>query len=214
MNFRYYNSSNLVILILILIFLISPLSACIEKKISEYEDLNILYGYVGIFSTVTILTGVLLLIDRFLWRFSLFNWLIDVPNLNGRYEGELTSSFIDPSTNLPTVKKCVMEISQNASKICVHSYYGDIATNNQTSQGFSLSEEIVKNNNGIFEVFYIFSNTPNALINQLHHHLGTSNLKYFPDIKVLEGEYFNQRGLKGTIKVSFVQKETVGRFII
>ncbi|MNK15432.1 hypothetical protein D3C87_335700 [compost metagenome] len=211
MNFRYYNSERLIILILILVFLISPISQYIEKFISRYESLNIIYGYVGPFSTISILSFILFLIDKYLWRFSVFKWLIDIPDLNGRYEGELTSSFIDPITGQLTKKKCVLEIHQNASKIKINSYYSDIGNNNQTSQAFSVSEEIVENQNNIFEIFYIYTNTPNTLITQLHNHLGTCGIKYFFNIKTLEGEYYNQRGYKGTIRVVFTQKETLGR---
>lgn len=214
MNFRYYNSGKLIIFILILAFLISPFSQWIEKLISSNENLNTIYGYIGVFSTISILSLILLSIDKYLWQFSFLNWLIDVPNICGRYEGQLVSSFIDPATQLPTKKKCILEIKQNASQIKIYSYYGDIGSNIQTSYAFSVSEEIVKNSNGIFEVYYIFSNTPNTLINQLHNHIGTCNLKYFPDTKVLEGEYYNQRGFKGTLKVNFVQKKTAGRLII
>jgi hypothetical protein len=214
MNFRYYNSGKLIILILTLVFLISPFSQWIETLISSNGRINTIYGYIGAFSTISILSLILFIVDEYLWRLYIFKWLINIPNLNGRYQGKLVSSFIDPITQLPTEKSCVLEIKQSGSQIKIYSYYGDIGSNIQTSQAFSVSEEIVKNNNDIFEVYYIFTNTPNTLINQLHNHLGTCNLKYFPDIKVLEGEYYNQRGFKGILKVNFVQTETVGRLTI
>ncbi len=146
-----------------------------------------------------------------MWKFSFLKWLVNVPNLNGRYEGELISTFIDTETNLPIRKKCVIEVSQNASKIKLHSYYGELDNSQQTSQASSVSEEIVKLSSGFFEVFYIYSNSANALETKLNNHNGTCSLKYFPDIKVLEGEYYNQRGLKGTIKATFVQEKLLGR---
>ncbi len=214
MNFRYYNSGKLIALILVLVFFISPFSQWIERLISSVEFLNIIYGYVGIFSTISILSLTLFLINEWLWKFSIFNWLINIPNLNGRYEGILTSSFIDTSTHKETEKRCVLEIKQSGSEIKIYSYFGNIESDIQTSQAFSVSEEIIKNANEIFELFYIFTNNPNSLVEQLHNHSGTCALKYLPDIKTLEGDYYNQRGFKGNIKVSFIQRKTVGRLKI
>lgn len=211
MNFKYYKTERLIVLILILTFIITPLSSLIEETISRNKDLNSLYSYVDIFSTISILTFFLFLINQYLWKLELLKWLVNIPNLNGRYEGELVSTFIDTSTNLPIVKKCVIEVYQTASKIKIYSYYGDLYTQQQTSQANSVSEEIVEQSNGFFEIFYIYSNAANALETQLNNHLGTCGLKYFPDIKLLEGEYYNQRGLKGTIKVNFVQSKLLGR---
>lgn len=211
MNFKYYKTERLIVLILILTFIITPLSSLIEETISRNKDLNSLYSYVDIFSTISILTFFLFLINQYLWKSELLKWLVNIPNLNGRYEGELVSTFIDTSTNLPIVKKCVIEVYQTASKIKIYSYYGDLYTQQQTSQANSVSEEIVEQSNGFFEIFYIYSNAANALETQLNNHLGTCGLKYFPDLKLLEGEYYNQRGLKGTIKVNFVQSKLLGR---
>lgn len=211
MNFKYYKTERLIILILVLTFFITPLSNLLEGAISKNKDLNSLYSYIGIFSTISILTFLLFLINQYLWKFKLLKWLVNIPNINGRYEGELVSTYIDTSTNLPTRKKCVIEVYQTASKIKIHSYYGDINTHQQTSQANSISEEIIEQSNGLFEVYYIFSNAANTLETQLNNHIGTCSLKYFPDVKLLEGEYYNQRGLKGTIRVTFVQSNLLGR---
>lgn len=211
MNFRYYHTERLILTILVLTIVITPISNSIEEYIATIKKISTLYNYVGIFSTVSILLLILTLVNNLLWKYDIFKWLVDIPNLNGRYEGELTSSFIDPVTNLPIKKKCVIEITQNASQCKINSYYGDWTTLLQTSDASSVLEEITKKNNGIFEVFYVFSNTANALQNHLHNHNGTCSLKYFRDIKTLDGEYYNQRGLKGTIKVTFTQKKLLGR---
>ena len=211
MNFKYYHTERLIILILSLTLVISPISNFIEGKIAADNTINILYGYIGIFSTISILSLILLLINNYLWQFRAFKWLVNIPNLNGRYQGQLVSTFIDAASNQQTRKTCVIEIKQNASKIKLHSYYGDLNSHQQTSQAESVSEEIIEQSNGIFEVFYIFSNSACALETQLNNHIGTCSLKYFSDTKILKGEYYNQRGLKGTIKVSFLQSKLLGR---
>lgn len=213
MNFKYYKASILIPFILILSLIITPFSSCIESKISQIENLKDIYSYIGTFSTVSILTLILIFINNVLWKYKISKPLIDLPNLNRRYEGTLTSTFLDPPTQQQTQKKCVLEIKQTASSIKIHSYYGDLNSTHETSNSTSVGEEIVKLPNDLFEVFYIFTNDANSLVTQLNNHKGTCSLKYFPDIRTLEGEYYNQRGYKGTIKVSFIQKKTLGRLI-
>lgn len=214
MNFKYYHTERLIILILSLTLVITPLSNYLEAQIAAKKSIIVLYGYIGIFSTISILTLLLFLINNYLWQFKAFKWLVNIPNLNGRYEGELVSIFIDATTSQPTRKLCVIEVKQNASKIKLHSYYGDLTSHQQTSQAESVSEEIIEQSNGIFEIFYIFSNSASALETQLNNHIGTCSLKYFSDKKVLEGEYYNQRGLKGNIKVSFRRSKLLGRLYV
>ncbi|MDR6540353.1 hypothetical protein ABIC56_000897 [Acinetobacter bereziniae] len=106
MNFKYYNTQRLILTILILSVIITPISNYIEKYITSFKDLNIIYSYIGFFSTISIISLILLLTNNLFWKYPLFRWLVDLPNLNGRYEGVLTSSFIDPITQ-SQVKKNV-----------------------------------------------------------------------------------------------------------
>jgi hypothetical protein len=85
---------------------------------------------------------------------------------------------------------------QSASSIHIFSYYGDKGTNIQTSRAYSVSEELVEEKNGLFQLFYIFTNEPETLLTQLNNHAGTAKFKYYPDIKTLDGDYYNQRNYK------------------
>lgn len=211
MNLKYYKTDRLIALIIIASLIITPISSYIEKQISTIELLNSIYSYIGTFSTISILTLLLFTINNFLWKIKALRWLVDLPDLNGRYEGELISTFNDSITGQSTKKKCVIEITQNASRIKIHSYYGDSNTSQPTSESTSVSEEILQLSNGIFEVFYIFTNSANTLETQLDNHIGTCHLKYFPDNFSLTGEYYNKRGYKGTINVKLTQKNILGR---
>lgn len=211
MNLKNFKISVLIPLILISTLLITPFSNWLESEISKIENWKDIYSYVGAFSTISILTFILYLINNFLWKWQISKPLVDLPNLNGRYEGTLNSTYINPSSQQQTQKKCVLEIKQTASYIKIHSYYGDLNSNTKSSCSKSVSEEVIKSSNDIFEIFYIYTNDANSLDSELHNHKGTCILKYYPNIKTLEGEYYNQRGFKGTIKVSFTQKTTLGR---
>lgn len=212
MNFKYYKTTSLVLLILILGIILNPVSECIENWIKNLniEIINKVYNYNGVFSTVSLLTILLYLIDNYLWNFSFLKWLIDIPNLNGRYEGELISSYQDGNGD-NVRKKCVIEVKQTASKIKVSSYYSDLNCNEQPSCSDSILEEIVLQNNDVFKLYYVYNNKANIFNDRLSDHSGTCELQYYPNEKRLKGDYYNTRGYKGTIDVVFKSNKTEGK---
>lgn len=212
MNFKYYKSGALIPFILIMGVGYGLLSGKIQECLKGLDALTQINDYVGIFSTIGLITLTFLFINNIGWKWSVFKWLIDIPNLNGRYKGELISSYLDANGN-PVIKDCVIEIKQTGSSIHVFSYYGDKGINKQSSRAYSVSEELVQEKNGLFQLFYIFTNEPDTLITQLNNHSGTSKFKFYPDIKTLDGDYYNQRQNIGTIKVKFEQKKLLGRLI-
>lgn len=214
MNFKYYKTKPLIISVLVLGAISTLLSECIESWIKSLniEIINKIYSYNGIFSTISLLTIFIWCIDKYLWRKNnfLIKLLIDIPNLNGRYEGELISSFKDENNNYVR-KKCIIEIKQTASKIKVFSYYSDLNSDKQTSCSESVLEEIVLQNEGTFKLYYVYDNKADILLNNLSDHSGTCELKYYPNEKRLAGEYYNKRGNKGTIDVVFKSNKTEGK---
>lgn len=212
MNFKYYKTSALIPSILVLAVIFNSVSNYIETAINKQQELTEIYSYIGVFSTISLITLTLTFINFIGWKWTIFKWLINIPNLNGRYTGELISSFLDVNGN-PVVKDCTIEIKQSASSIHIFSYYGDKGTNIQTSLAYSVSEELVEEKNGLFQLFYIFTNEPDTLLTQLNNHAGTAKFRYFPDILSLEGDYYNQRKNIGTIKVKYEQSKRLGRLV-
>ncbi len=210
LNFKYYNTNKLIIFILVLSVFYNYVSKYIESIIIKHKILNEAYSYFGVFSTIALITSTIIFIDLIGWRFKIFSWLINIPNLNGRYTGEVVSSY--QSSGVPVKKVCVMEIKQTASKLHIFTYFADINTNLNTSSSFSVIEQIIPEENNTFSIFYIFSNETAPLFN-LNNHVGTAKLKYYKDILTLEGEYYNQRNNNGTIKIHFSQKKLLGRLV-
>jgi hypothetical protein len=209
MNFRYYKSKSLIVFVIILSILYSFLAEYIDHLLPTDSTFRNIWKYIDLFSTVSLLYLTMLFIDEIGWKLKMFKWLVDVPNLNGRYEGTLESTYQTGGAN--TKKICAMEIKQTASKIKIFSYYGDPGANNQTSIAYSHSEEIIQEEDGFFNVHHIFSGEPDTLEIQLNNHYGASYMKYFPDIKMLDGSYFNERTNKGTFRVTFMQNKLLGR---
>jgi hypothetical protein len=174
------------------------------------EKLAVISEYIGVFS-VTGLTGLsLLLIDRIGWKKEWMGWLIELPDLNGRYFGKLESSHLDKH-GYPTKIEFAVEIVQNASSIHISSYYDNPETKAH-SESHSKVEHIEKQHNGAFKLFYAYSNQPGVLLGDLNEHNGTASLIYYPDIKKLKGTYYNQRGNKGSFEATFESSKLLHRY--
>lgn len=211
MNFKYYKTSPFVITILVLSIPATYFSTFIENVIMRVEMIKDMYRYIGIFSAVSLIMFFIYLLNEFLWKYIFFKWLIDVPNLNGRYEGTLESSYKDRTTKANITKKCVIEIVQNASKITINSYYAD-EDGTETSNSESFSEEIIKKDSSSYNLYYFFKNDANTLSNGLSDHSGACKLTFHPQKKELKGVYFNNRPYKGNIFVKFTSKHIEGKF--
>lgn len=210
MNFKYYKTNRLIIFLLVLSVIYNYVSNFLEDFIKQYSFFQQIYSYVGSFSTVALITATLIFIDLVGWKWSIFKWLIDIPNLNGRYLGELISSY-QSSPGTYVKKLFVMEIKQTASKLEIYSYSGDPGNNSPTSSSISRSEQIrPESNNNSSSIYYIFSNETSPLLT-LNNHFGTAEVKYYKDIKKLEGQYYNQRGNTGKIEVIFDSEKLLGR---
>jgi len=215
LNFKYYNTGSLIILILVLsviyVMLHEGLGAIIRVPNSMQASMGTLNEYLGWISPVAFIAACLFIINEYLWRFPWMKWLVDIPDLNGRYKGELVSSYVGPNGQ-QVRKECVIEIIQNASGIHVYSYHADKGSRLQTSMAYSIVEEIVKEKNGSFKLYYLFANEPDSMIEALHKHNGTVQLTYLADKKQLVGEYYNHRLNKGTMDLTFEGKKRFHRF--
>ncbi|MCL8536861.1 hypothetical protein M9991_08255 [Chryseobacterium gallinarum] len=203
MNFKYYKTNNLIAFVPILTILLTLFYNLFEDSINSNETLKSISSYISIFSVLGLMTLCLKLIDQELWKYKISNLIIDIPNLNGRYEGEMISSYNN------TKLKCVMEITQTASTIHVCTYIGDFQ-NTQSSKSITICEELEKQKNGFYRLYYNYENE-SSLPNK-GGHKGTAYLEFFPDIKTFRGKYFNDRSNTGSIDVNLKSKKLKGRF--
>ena len=211
LNFKYYTAKSLLLLLVGSYILSLALKEKLGYLIVFPESLEKILALLGWLKPMMVISFVLFLINKYLWKYPWMRWLIDIPNLNGRYVGELTSSFTGPDGQ-QVKKDCVIEIKQDASGIHVSTYYADKGTKVQTSKAGSIAEEIIKEKKGIFSLLYIFSNEPDGMLEALNKHDGTAKFAYLADKKELAGEYYNHRLNKGTIRVAFEGKKRLHRF--
>lgn len=135
------------------------------------------------------------------WKIPIFQgWLVLVPNLNGTWEGELQSSWIDPKTKkgigpittIVTVKQTLFGMS------CV------TRTGEMTSYSVSAGVERDQNEH-VQKLIYTYRSEPKPGVadrSAMHH--GTAILEFTkkPEWR-LEGRYFTERSTTGEMSLAY-----------
>jgi|SRR5690554_198726 len=209
MNFKNYKTSTLVSFIVILAIFCNVTYLKLDEFLIQFPKFKEISNYIGFLSILGLMTLVIKLIDSYFWKSKITNLIIEIPNLNGRYEGFMTSSYIDSVTGKAMKMQCVMEIIQKASSIHVFTYIGKDGV--QTSNSETICEVLKKKENGFYTLYYNYGNNSNLNV-EFNDHKGTAYLEFFPDIESLRGNYFNERKNSGTIDVKLVSKKIIGRF--
>lgn len=111
MNFKNYKTSTLVSFIVILAIICNYIYLKFDSLLIQFPQIKEISNYVGFLSILGLMTLVIKIIDSHFWKSDLTNLIIKIPNLNGRYIGTMSSSYIDENTNKPKVMDCVMEIT-------------------------------------------------------------------------------------------------------
>uniref|UniRef100_UPI00404A0A52 Cap15 family cyclic dinucleotide receptor domain-containing protein n=1 Tax=Flavobacterium sp. TaxID=239 RepID=UPI00404A0A52 len=191
-TFKYYPSRILLFLLCIVLTFIILIQVVFN---SEATALNVALWIAGS-------SSMLALIFTLFNKLVLWDWVLkflDIPKLQGKYEGELISSYhIDDDSSKPHVKKHVkMEIDQNLNGFIVKAtFYNRKSDKDYTSETVSVSHNIVAIGNGNYTINYLYRNTGNKLQKEhlkvtLNNHEGFSTLEYNPKTKSLCGSYFN-----------------------
>ncbi|WP_417431677.1 hypothetical protein [Halpernia sp.] len=209
MNFKNYKTKWLISFIAVLAIVCNILYIYFDKFITGYPKFKEISNYIGFTSILGLMILVLNFIDKYWWKYFFTNIIISIPDINGRFEGTMTSSYIDPVTNQKIILDCVMEITQTASNIHVHTYIG--RKGNQTSSSETICEVLKKKPNNFYTLFYNYGNISNLNV-EFNDHKGTAYLDYFPDVRSFKGNYFNERLNKGVIEVKFKSNKLIGRF--
>lgn len=203
--------------ILFSVILAIPASA-IADKISTYVStlspdnfFHYLYS-VGVLeapTTVAILFLFFWIFSNYLWKIPGIKNVLGIPNINGRYEGELTSTHTENNEQNGTYKVAI-EIKQSLTGISVLLY-------TERSCSYSLLASLVRNNNHNYELTYTYQNRTSAMNSDadMRDHRGATFLEIFDQSKKLSGTYFNnprERGRYGVINVEKVKGCLKGKF--
>jgi hypothetical protein len=93
MNFKYFKINALVALVVILSIPFTLFLDCLANSLENYPTAVQIYKFIEPLSNLGLVSLTLVFINKIGWKWTIFKWLIYLPNLNGRYEGVLNSSY-------------------------------------------------------------------------------------------------------------------------
>lgn len=159
---------------------------------------------------VTIYTVLVIVFTKWLWRIPQFQgWLVPFPDLQGTWEGEIQTTWINPKTkkSLPPIP-LVLVIRQTFDSISCVMY-------TKESTSFSMAASFIKDDSsGIKTLTYNYSNRPEASIRDrsaVHDGAAILTVATRPR-KELKGEYWTNRKTTGSINLKFKTEELLESF--
>lgn len=148
--------------------------------------------------SVTVVSIFLFLFSTILWKMRIFQrWLVLIPNLNGIWEGEIQSDWIDPNTNekIPPIEATLI-IKQSLFHVsCIMKT--DEMTSRSMAYGFNLDPD-----NQLTQLSYTYISTPLQTIQEKSRiHYGS--VLFDIEEKELNGNYWTGRKTTGIIKMKW-----------
>ena len=189
--------------------------ASVLKTAVDRLPVNNFFHYlsaVGVFeapTTVVLLLLMFWIFNEVLWKFYPIRKIFNLPNINGRYEGKLTSTYTETHEQNGTYK-IALEIKQSLTSISVFLY-------TERSCSHSLIASIGRNSNHNHELMYVYQNRTSAMNSDadMRDHRGVAFLEIFDEGKTIVGNYFNnprERGRYGKMNLTKKQCSLKGKF--
>lgn len=161
---------------------------------------------------VTVFVLLRLVFTKWLWRCRVFTykgWLVQFPDLEGTWEGELHSTWENPKTGErePPIKAFLV-IRQTFSKISCTMF-------TKESVSFSRAAQLVKEEaSDAIALSFNYTSTPKAVVRELSAvHDGAADLRVVRVPKrMLEGQYWTGRCTTGDVKLLFHSRKLLEAF--
>ena len=179
----------IVVLLSLVVFFLFYVSSTSNSKITITE----IRGCIG--KTVAVVATFLFLFNKWFWKWKCFHsWLVPVPNLNGRWRGNIhyywDGAFHDKETEVRIVQTFLHIQVQIKT---------DESWSNSICSSFDIDED-----KGIRQLIYSYLNVPKASVrNRSQIHYGTASLYISDDFQQLEGNYWTDRKSQG--ELSFIK---------
>jgi len=159
---------------------------------------------------VTIFVIISFVFTKWLWRWRIFkDWLVRFPDLEGTWNGELQSTWINPETKkgIPPLRM-ILVIRQTFSSISCTMF-------TKESESYSRAAQIaVEEDTGSISLSYNYTNRSKATIRHRSPiHDGAAHLKIVTvPSRMLEGEYWTGRCTTGQMKLHFSSRQLLESF--
>ena len=162
------------------------------------------YGFLQGIGPTAIVVVILTIYDKWLWKFPLLNLINSIPDLNGKYNGEIAFHWDGQDLS----KACQLEIKQTCSIIKVKSSFSKEGENNSQSTS---TDAFIKTDDAGDQHLYFYYHNPGSNKNgdTLDPHDGMNVVEILKNKKniCLKGYYFTNRNpqTKGCVKVNKIK---------
>lgn len=159
---------------------------------------------------VTIYVIISFIFTQWLWRWRIFQgWLVRIPDLQGTWDGELQSTWINPETKqgIPPLRM-ILVIRQTFSSITCTMF-------TRESQSDSRAAKIERDKESkAVTISYNYTNRSKATIRHRSPiHDGAAHLRVVTvPSRILEGEYWTGRCTTGQMRLSFSSRQLLESF--
>jgi len=182
------------------VVLIVGLAAIVWAAVLWVRGVPLTWDHAAPFAiTVTAVTAVLILFEKYLWRWPIFKgWLVRRPLVHGTWRVTLQSNWRNPQTGAAIGPiSAVMTIRQTYSRLSLRLF-------TQESSSFLLAGKIVEQDDGVFQIAGVYQNNPNVHLrgdrSEIHHGALLLEIQGNPP-QQLAGEYWTDRGTRGSLKL-------------
>lgn len=184
------------------IFILNPQGISLQSDVTVKRIIDACF-----FAVAPALVGIDIF-NKYIWKISFIRRMfsIDLPYIEGRWEGTLLSTY----TQHKKKHKIVIEFNQTLTRTSVW-YYDENAITHSVVADIILNED-----GGPAKVLCIYDNNPikNRDVG-LHRHIGVMELFVLADEDKIRGTYFNnpiQKNTYGEINVEFISRKRLKVF--
>lgn len=159
-----------------------------ELTVPWWLDTPSVFGFYGF---------LLLVLDRWAWRWGPIAQLLRVPDLSGRWKGTLRTSHDDFRQEHPVQ----LTVTQSWSMI-------RMVLETSSSASHSVAAHVIESGGTEpYEIVYQYDNTPKAgVVSTMHGHRGTAHLRLSADASKLTGEYYTGRDRQNHGSMEFTRE--------
>lgn len=195
-SFKNYPPGILVFLVCLIVaikFGLHKLGDIVFKHVTLLSWLDLLYI---LLSAGTVISLMRLINRKVMWRWLLK--LLGLCDVRGVYEGYILSSFLDDHSQEFIKRFCKIRVAQNLNGLHISGdYFSDEQMKAQTSGFTSHHEELKKQADGSFQLYYFYSSKGDLFHADqkkygLNNHEGICVLVYRAELQTLEGYYYNR----------------------
>ncbi|MFT3885496.1 MAG: hypothetical protein QM724_08725 [Flavobacteriales bacterium] len=188
-----YRTVPLILSILALAGALGKLSTLVHNHLWEH------HGWIGGMSVVSVIGGFLALHDRYLWRFPVFNLLVNVPVVRGEYEGRVRYNYQGEDR----AKHVRVDIRQRATHVSVCCWFTAEGEGSQEeTRSRSIHADLLdRDGHGRWQLCMLYQNEGDRITGSTGAHDGFAALDLELGTGILKGHYFTGRKGMGTMEL-------------